>query len=511
MKPTGRFLLYLLMIFILTGPLYSASSNFLPVASIPVGISPRGLAVGNVFGNGVKSFIVANFGSPTFIGQNTPATLLNPKNSSLQVFSSSPNGLKLVETIQTASSPRGISLFDLLNKGSQDILVTCYDANLLQVYSWANGQFIKTNEESTLNMPVGVATGLTSSKGVPFVAVADYGSNSLSLFQIKEGKLDKKIDIPVAGGPTQVAIGDLDGDGISEIAVACLTDHQIEILSLKSVGKKDDLSSYSLKKSLVLPEGSAPADLRIADLNSDGRADLVAADFTKNTVLIYLQQADGSLAAQPPLPTSGSHPNGLTVADINGDGGKEIVVANRDSDSIDLIQWTGSQFQLVNTLKVAIDSDSSFGPVEVGVLDTTGQGKSDLVLSHMRSNSIRVLAQVSVPSTSGPLMAKLFSPNGFDTPFSEKTTFCYPNPTHDGKVKFSFNLNSPSDVLLQVFDVRGESVWSQRINASQTQNGVNAINWDGTNQNGENLASGMYVYRVTVNDKTITKKVAIIH
>ena len=150
--------------------------------------------------------------------------------------------------------------------------------------------------------------------------------------------------------------------------------------------------------------------------------------------------------------------------------GKKLSLLIAILDSIDLIQWTGTQFQLVNTLKVGTDSDSSFGPVEVGVLDTTGQGKADLVSSHMRSNTIRVLTQVSVPSAPGPLTAKIFPSNGSDTPFSEKTTFCYPNPTHDGKVKFSFTLNSPSDVLLQVFDVRGESVWSQRIIGSLNPN-----------------------------------------
>jgi hypothetical protein len=291
----------------------------------------------------------------------------------------------------------------------------------------------------------------------------------------------------------------------------CLPTHQLKILSMNPAGKEDDLSSFSVTKSLVLPEGSAPSDLRIADLNGDGKADLVVSDFSKSAVLIYLQQKDGTLAAQPPLLTSGNHPNGLTVADLNGDGAKEIIVANRDSDSIDIIQWTGTQFQLTDTLKVAADSDSSFGPVEVGVLDTTGQGKLDLVSSHMRSNTIKVLTQVRASLPPAAITAQLFSSNGPDTPFSEKTTYCYPNPTHDGKVKFSFTLSSSSDIVLQVFDVRGESVWSQKISTSQTQNGINTINWDGINQNGENLASGMYLYRITVNDHSVTKKVAIIH
>jgi hypothetical protein len=496
-------------IFLINGFIYSATNDFLPAVSISTLSSPRGVAVGNVFGNGIQSLIVANFGSPTFIGQSTPATLLTLPNSALQIFSPSPDGLKLIETVPTASSPRGNFVFDPDNKGRGDIFVTAYDANLLQVFSWEKGQFIKTNEEATLKMPVGVTAGLTSSSGTPFVAVANYGSSSLSLFQVKDGKLGKRIDIPVAEGPTQVAIGDLNGDGMNEIAVVCLPSHQIEILSKTPGGKGDDLASYSVTKSFVLPEGSAPADLRIADLNNDGRSDLVAADFSKNAVLIYLQQKDGSLTAENPLPTSGSHPNGLTVADLNGDGKKEIIVANRDSDSIDIFQSVGSQFQLVKTLKVANDSDSTFGPVEIGVLDTNGKGGLDLVSSHMRSNTIKVLTQTLLTfptSTATPYLE-----GGVGSPFSEKTTYCFPNPSHDGKVKFSFTLNSPSEVNIQVFDLTGEAVWGERLNPSQTQNGVNTLTWDGVNQNGGSLASGMYLYRISVKDYTVTKKVAIIH
>ncbi|HJT23630.1 MAG TPA: hypothetical protein VJ873_03590, partial [bacterium] len=79
--------------------------------SLPAGTSPRGIAVGDLTGNGAPSLIVANFGSPTFIGQSTPASLLAVSNSNLQIFSPSPDGLRLTATLPTASSPRGVALF----------------------------------------------------------------------------------------------------------------------------------------------------------------------------------------------------------------------------------------------------------------------------------------------------------------------------------------------------------------------------------------------------------------
>jgi len=488
--------------------LYAAAIDFQPVNSIEAGVSPRGVAVGNAFGNGTNDLVVADFGSPTFIGQTTSAAVLNAQNSKLQVFSPSAGGLKLSATIPTGGSPRGVCLYGLGNGGGQDILVTAYDANLAQVFSWRNGQFVKTAEEPTQKMPVGIAAGLTGSRGTPFVVVANYGSNTLSLFQVNQGKLGKRFDISVSEGPTQVAIGDLNGDGQNEIAVVCLPARQIVILS-KGSGKPDDISAYAVSKTILLPEGSAPADLRISDLNGDGKEDLALIDFLKNALLIYLQQKDGSLMEQPWLTTSGNHPNGLTVADLNGDGAKEIIVANRDSDSIDIFQMDQGQFKLSQTLRTAEEPNSSFGPIEVGVLDAFGNGKKSLAASHMRSNSIKVFTPVGPSAAAVKGLTGIQGQSG--QPFSEKTTFCYPNPTSDGKVKFSFTLVSPEAVSLQIYNVRGEVVWRQNLSPSQTQSGVNSLGWDGENPSGQKLASGLYIYTLTVGDKSVTKKVAIIH
>ena len=487
-------------------PSSTPSNGFLPATSLTAGTSPRGVAVGNVFGNGTQSLVVANFGSPTFIGQSTPASILGAGNSNLEIFSPSPSGLQLVETIPSAASPRGVALFDRSGSGRQDIFATAYDAGLLQVFSWTGGRFAKADEAPTLNMPVGVAVGLTRAGGAAFAAVADFGSNMVSIFPLRDGRLGKRTDIAVDGGPTQLAIGDLSGNGSNEIAVVCLPSNKIDILSLTSANE-DNPASYAMAQTLSLPPGGAPSDLRIADLDNSGKQDLVVADFSKNAVFLFTGRKGGALSLLPPLSTSGSHPNGLTVADLYGDGQKEIIVANRDSDSIDLFQPSfGGQYQLSQTLRTSDEINGSFGPVEVAALDATGSGKMDLVASHMRSNTVKVLTQ---PADTAASPSPTVSTNGGS--FSVRTTYCYPNPSRDGHVTFSFALETPSAVSIQVFDVQGERVWGRTISAGQTQSGINTFAWDGTNQTGQSLASGLYLYNLTVGNRTVTKKLAIIH
>lgn len=479
-----------------------------PALSLSTGISPRGIAVGTLLDSDTQNLIVANFGSPTFIGQSTPASLL-VSNSNLQIFSPSPEGLQLTTTVPTASGPRGLALFEIDGDSRPSLFVTAYNSNLLQVFNAKGNKLSKIGEASTLNMPVGIAVGLTRKGGVPFAAVADYGANSLSIYSLEGGRLGKRIDIPIDGGPIQVAIGDLNGSGVNQIAVACLSANKIDLLSLTPNGRQDDLSSYAVSRTIPLPNGSSPSDLKITDLNNDGLSDLVIADFVKNGILIYLQQKNGSLLPQPELATSGNHPNGLTVSDLDGNGQKDIIVANRDSDSIDVFQPMKNQYQLIQTLKTSDDPGASLGPVEVGVLDTTGTGRKDLVVSHMRSNTLKVaiqaLGQIPTPTlTSG-------TSGNSRSAFSETTTFCYPNPTHSGNVRFSFEMNTPSPVLIQVFDIKGEKVWTRQLEEGETQNGVNTVDWSVTNQAEQNLASGLYVYSISVGTQTVTKKMAVLH
>jgi len=501
-----------ILFFIFLFPLaaHPSFSNLSAVRTIPAGASPRGIATGNVTDKSAIDLLVADFGTSTFIGQNTPVSMLNLSPSVVQIFVPSPLGLQLLTSFQTGASPRGIAAFDLNGSGLQSVLVTAYDANLLQVFQWQNGQFHKVDEQPTLSMPVGLAAGTTRVGGTPLVAVADYGANDVSLFPVKNGKLGPRLDVPVSSGPVQAVIADLKGDGKNEIAVACLTANKIDILENAAESNGDDSSDYRVDQSLALPDGSHPSALVAVDINGDGKTDLVCANYFSNTLTVFLQQNGGILSALAPVTASGNHPNGMVAADLYGDGKKEIIVANRDSDSLDIFEWSGNQLNLAQTLKTADDAVSLLGPVEVAALDTRRQGVKDLIVSHMRSNSIKVLAQ-DVFSAPSPTATLAFNKEGEGTPFAENTTFAFPNPSFGGTIKFSFNLSAPSEVTFRVFEMTGNLVWTKTLGSSQTKAGTNQVDWSECNQAGQSLASGLYLYQINVGTQRFIKKLVIMH
>jgi hypothetical protein len=83
----------------------------------------------------------------------------------------------------------------------------------------------------------------------------------------------------------------------------------------------------------------------------------------------------------------------------------------------------------------------------------------------------------------------------------------YPNPFNP-TTTIAFSIAKDSDVELVVYDVVGTRV-KVLVNEHRQANNYREI-WDGKNQSGEYVASGVYFYRLTAGSFTTTKKMVLL-
>jgi hypothetical protein len=76
----------------------------------------------------------------------------------------------------------------------------------------------------------------------------------------------------------------------------------------------------------------------------------------------------------------------------------------------------------------------------------------------------------------------------------------YPNPFGRGGTKFTYRLEKTSDVAIRIFTVSGRRV--RAIQESGRLRGYNETFWDGRNDSGEEVARGVYIYQLVVDDGT---------
>jgi hypothetical protein len=83
---------------------------------------------------------------------------------------------------------------------------------------------------------------------------------------------------------------------------------------------------------------AAQRGLLWADVNGDGRPDLLVAEPASGQLSVYLQQPDGSLAPPKTFPTLAGVSQ-LAAADWNGDGHPEIFLLSRDENAVGVTQF----------------------------------------------------------------------------------------------------------------------------------------------------------------------------
>ena len=84
----------------------------------------------------------------------------------------------------------------------------------------------------------------------------------------------------------------------------------------------------------------------------------------------------------------------------------------------------------------------------------------------------------------------------------------YPNPFNPS-TKINFNLPKNSNVKLEIFNIIGEKI-TTLISNKEYQPGSYTVEWNGANQFGKQVPSGVYLYKIRADKFSSVKKMMMI-
>ena len=292
--------------------------------------------------------------------------------------------------------PGALAAGDFNRDGKLDLVVASDGADDLLVFLGdGHGGFRQARPFPAGPAPTEIAVADFNRDGKLDLAIANHGVPSVTLL-LGNGNGGFR---PAPGSPFSVRSrphphtidsGDVNGDGFLDLVIDSWEENRLTLLA------GDGKGGFALP-GVPIEAGRKPyRNLRVADLDGDGKPDIVVPNMVERGITILFGDGRGNFrgggsAERAPIP-AGPSPFTVAVADINGDRKPDIVVGNYSGQIVDpsgdaltfLLGDGRGNFRL----GPRIASGQAPGDVKAG--DVDGDGIADAVVVNAGSRDLTV-------------------------------------------------------------------------------------------------------------------------
>jgi len=307
--------------------------------------------------------------------------------------------------------------------------------------------------------------------------------------------------------PTGLACGDLNGNGREDILVSAVYHLDVWFNSDSGLGYtniSDTARAYQVK---------------IDDVDNDGDNDIIGIDWgmpgTPKRLLIYANDGTGNFSLSYTKWISEAMAQ-IFLSDLNNDSFPDVIYNVSYS-------YPNSNYELFHTYILFNNQDGTFqDPVNyyTGICshksyaaDLDGNGWNDIITLNYDfynpppdTGTIHILFNdgngnfvedpvVGIVENEPPIISGYKLYQNYPNPFNSSTTI-------------SYYLEKTANIELAIYNMNGQLI--KTITNEQQKGGMHAVRWDGTNNSGKEVSSGVYLCTLRVGNEVITGKMVLV-